>query len=92
MKKPIQKSKPHKINGLSDERLKAFGINPKKYLKKLKYGPDTTNQTKQQPMKQNSNNFQKNKAQLNKKQEKSIKIKETSHKNKLKKILNASNQ
>lgn len=38
--KPAEKGKI-KTNGLSDERLKAFGINPKKFQKQLKYGKQT---------------------------------------------------
>lgn len=47
-KKTIDKRKQQKGNGLSDERLKAFGINPKKFHKKLKYGNQTADDNKQQ--------------------------------------------
>lgn len=39
-KKPKQKQK--QTNGLTDERLKAFGINPKKFAKKQKYSKNNT--------------------------------------------------
>lgn len=41
--KTIQKNISKKSNGLSDERLKAFGINPKKFKKKQKYGQNPSN-------------------------------------------------
>lgn len=44
-----KKSKPKKANnqnagGLSDERLKAFGINPKKFIKQQKYASQKNQQ------------------------------------------------
>lgn len=38
-----QQNKPNSI-GMSDERLKAFGINPKKFKKKQKYGAQSNQQ------------------------------------------------
>lgn len=52
-------------NGISDERLKAFGINPKKFAKKQKYGPKTapqpgaTTENSKNAQKGNAKNVQK---------------------------------
>lgn len=61
--KTIDKNKSS--NGISVERLKAFGINPKKFAKKQKYGqksalqPDDTTQNSKNARKENTKNVQK---------------------------------
>lgn len=44
-----------KTKGFSDERLKAFGINPKKFAKHLKYGPNNANAQQKGPIKKTDN-------------------------------------
>lgn len=41
--KTIAKPSKQKANGLTDERLRAFGINPKKFEKQQKYGASSSN-------------------------------------------------
>lgn len=61
-KKPQQNSKVVKNNGLTDERLKAFGINPRRYNWKLKHAISTDNDNRKQnpnTSKKRSNNSNK---------------------------------
>lgn len=42
-------------SNIGDSRLRSFGINPKKYHNKLKYGPNSNNNKIKQPNKQMKN-------------------------------------
>lgn len=95
--KSIDKAKAQKAIGLSDERLKAFGINPKKFHKKLKYAPNSQSQQQQKSGAKNSNKIKKNsnqnKASVAFRPPAKIpqnKSKNNLYKNKLKKALNKS--
>lgn len=55
-KKPQPSSKIVKSNGLTDERLKAFGINPRRFNWKLKHGKSNDNNLKKNPNKKNHPN------------------------------------
>lgn len=86
-KKPNDQNKI-KTKGLSDERLKAFGINPKKFQKKLKYGQkDAAGQSTNQP---HGNSAKKQFQQQKQQSSTSKKLNQVAHKNKLKKFLNKS--
>lgn len=45
MHKKITREPKNKSNAITDERLRAFGINPKKFQKQQKYGPGSSNNT-----------------------------------------------
>lgn len=72
--KTIDKGFKTKSNGLSDQRLKAFGINPKKFIKLQKYGSNNQNTNNLNVNKSNKNaSQQKKKNNLKKKLQKALK-------------------
>lgn len=44
-KRKLHKPDNNQVSNLSENRLRAFGINPKRFYNKLKYGPNSLNKT-----------------------------------------------